>query len=246
MRPIRLGSIAIPPITAIIMLVLVVCFITAGIVTKFVPTATFVVDLMPVIAGEVMAGQVWRLVSYGLVHSLTDPFHLIFNCLFIYLFGRELEERWGTGRYLLFAFLTVLVGGTFVVGAGLLGIGSGVALGASAFAEGLIVAWGLLFRDRPMRMFFAIPVKGITMVWMAIGLWVLDAVSQSPNSAAAHLGGMITAAVLVLGVWRPNHVKAWWASLRQKVGGKKQPALFIVPGPSASGPGKGPDKKWVN
>jgi len=241
MRPIRLGSVFIPPLTFGILVVLVACFIAAGLGANFVGGfSDNVLGYLPVVSSKVLDGQVWRLFTYALLHNLADPFHLIFNCLAIYFFGRGLEDRWGAGRYALFTVLTVVVGGVFVVAAGRLGIGNGAAFGASAFAEGLIVAWGLIYRDSEVRLMFAVPAKGIHMVWIAVFIWVLDAVSQSANSAAAHLGGMLTAAVLVLGVWRPNYVKAWWASLRSKLGGKKQPQLFVVPKP------RDDDKKWIN
>jgi len=244
MRPIRLGSVWIPAITFAILVVLVACFIVAGLAANFVPGAADVLDFLPVVSGKVLSGEVWRLFTYALMHNLTDPFHLVFNGMAIFFFGRSLEERWGTGRYLLFTVLTIVVGGAFVVATGVvLGAGHGSAIGASAFAEGLIVAWGLTFRDREVRLFFAIPVKGIHMVWVALFIWVLDAVSQSANSASAHLGGMMTAAVLVLGVWNPNRLKAFWASVRARTGGKKQPALFVVPKPGDAGKS---DKKWIN
>jgi membrane associated rhomboid family serine protease len=163
---------------------------------------------------------------------------VLFNGLMIYFFGRELEDRWGSKRYLLFALLTVLAGGVFVVVNGLILPGRGVAIGASAFAEGLIVAWGLLFRDREVRLFFAIPVRGIQMVWFAAAMWLLQAVSTSETSAAAHLGGMLMAAVLVLGVWRPNAMKLAWSQLLERLGVKKKQKLYVVPKPS--------DQKWVN
>ncbi len=242
MRPVRLGSVSIPPITFAIMVVLVGCFIVSGLAANYAGNVAQFLSYVPVVSEKVRAGEVWRLATYALMHDLTNPMHLLFNGMAIFFFGRSLEERWGAGRYLLFLLLTVVVGGTFVVGAGWLGIGTGSAIGASAFAEGLIVAWGLLYRDAQVRLFFAIPVKGITMVWFAAAMWVLDAVSQSPNSAAAHLGGMLTAVVLVMGVWRPNAVKDWWWRMKAKATKKKQPDLFVVPRP----PKRDDDKKWVN
>lgn len=241
MKPVRLGSVLLPPVTAIVLGTLLVCFIVAGIAVNFVPALATFVSYLPVTTTDVMAGQVWRLVTYAFVHNLQDPFHLLINGFMIWMFGRELEERWGSGRYLVFTVLTIVVGGLFVVASGLLFEGRGAAIGASAFAEGLIVAWGLTFRDRPLRMFFAIEMRGIHMVWFAIFLWVLQAVSTSPVSAAAHLGGMVTAAVLVLGVWRRNAVMVAWWGLLEKVGLKKKPKLYVVPGPKA-----GDGKKWVN
>ncbi len=241
MRSLRLGSVVIPPVTAALLAVLVACFILSGVAVR-VSALAGVVDLLPVTTRDVLAGQVWRLATYALLHDLSNPFHLIFNGLMIFFFGRQLEERWSTRRYLLFLLLTVVVGGIFVVAAGWLGIGVGAAVGASAFAEGLIVAWGLTYRDRDVRLMFALPMKGIHMVWVAIFFWVLDAVSTSATSAAAHLGGMVTAAVLVLGIWNPNHIRLAWASMLEKMGAKKKTQLFVVPRP----PPARPEKKWVN
>ena len=242
MKPVRLGSVSIPPVTAIILGTLLVCFIGAGIAVNFVPALATAVSYLPVTTTDVLAGQVWRLVTYAFIHNLDDPFHVLINGFMIFMFGRELEQRWGAGRYALFTFLTVLVGGLFVVGSGLIFTGRGAAIGVSAFAEGLIVAWGLTWRDRPMRLFFAVEVRGIHMVWFAVFLWVLQAVSTSPVSAAAHLGGMVTAAVLVLGVWRTNAVRVAWWGLLERLGLKKKPKLYVVPGPKPGDDGK----KWVN
>lgn len=242
MKPVRIGSASLPPVTLIILATLLVCFVVAGIAVNFVPALAGVVRYLPVTTTDVLAGQVWRLLTYAFVHNLDDPFHVLVNGFMIFMFGRELEERWGTGRYLVFALLTVLVGGLFVVFSGLIFTGRGAAIGASAFAEGLIVAWGLTWRDRPLRLFFAIDMRGIHMVWVAVFLWVLQAVSTSTVSAAAHLGGMVMAAILVLGVWRPNAVKVAWWNLLEKLGLQKKPKLYVVPGPKPKGDGQ----KWVN
>ena len=242
MKPVRFGTFVILPITFGIVVVLVAMFIVSGIAVNFAPGIASGLRYLPLSVPHVLEGQVWRVLSYGVLHSLDDPFHLIINGFMILMFGRELESRWGAGRYALFTLLTVVVGGAFVVGSSLLFSGGGTAVGASAFAEGLIVAWGLTFRDRPLRLFFALEVRGIHLVWFAVFLWVLQAVSTSPVSAAAHLGGMVTAAALVLGAWRPNALKVAWWSLLERLGLKKKPKLYVVPGPKGADNGK----PWVH
>lgn len=237
MKPVRFGSVALPPVTALILLVLVVVFIGAGLLANFAPGAAAVIEFLPVTPSGVLSGQVWRLVTYALLHSLADPFHLIINGLMIFFFGRELEERWGAGRYLLFALLTVLGGGIFVVLTGLV-LPNAPVVGASAFAEGLIVAWGLTYPEREIRLFFAVPARGKHMIVVALFFWLLTAVSTSAISAAAHLGGIVTALIVVMGFWRPNAMKLGWASLLEKLGLKKKQKLYVVPKPS--------DQKWVN
>jgi membrane associated rhomboid family serine protease len=242
MKSIRVGSVRIPPVTAVTLATLVLCFFAGGLAVNFVPSAADFLSYLPVRADDVMRGQVWRLLTYAVLHDLGDPFHVLINGFMIFMCGRELEERWGSSRYALFTLLTVLVGGLFVVVGGLLFSGRGVAVGASALTEGLIVAWGLTYRDRPMRLFFAVEVRGIHLVWLAVFLWLMQAVSTSSVSASAHLGGMVTAAVLVLWVWRPNAAKvAWWTFL-ERIGLKKKPALFVVPKPRP----KDDDQKWVH
>lgn len=241
MKSVRIGSVSLPPVTAVTLGVLLFFFIAAGVIVNFVPSLASVVSWLPVQTSDVLDGQVWRLLTYGLMHHLADPFHLLINGFMIFLFGRELEERWGSGRYAFFMGATVFLGGVFVVLSGLLFQSNASAIGASAFAEGLTVAWGLIYRDRPIRLFFALPIKGIHLVWFALFMWLLQAVSTSPTSAAAHLGGIVMAFILVMGVWRPNAVKLWFQTAMQKFGLRKKPKLYVVPGP-----GKGPDGKWVN
>jgi membrane associated rhomboid family serine protease len=241
MKSVRLGQVWIPPVTALVLAALTACFVLAGLVANFVPS------LQPLLRGAILdaaavrQGEVWRLFTYALLHDLSSPFHLIFNGMSIFFFGRELETRWGTTRTLVFLAASVVIGGLFVVVGDALGIGHGAAVGASSYALALWVAWGLTFRDREFRMYFAIPMKGIHAVWMALFFWLLDAVSTSAVSAAAHLGGIVTAVVLVRGVWRPNAWKAGLATFLERIGLKKKQRLYVVPGPKA-----GPGGKWVN
>jgi membrane associated rhomboid family serine protease len=241
MKPFRLGHVLLPPVTAMVLGVLFACFIVAGVIANFVPALAAVLSYVPVTSHGVLTGEVWRLFTYALLHDLSSPFHLLFNALSIYFFGRDLEQRWGAARSLVFLLVSVVLGGVFVVAAGAAGIGGGQAHGASAYALGLWVAWGLTFRDRQFLLYFAIPVKGIHAVWLALFFWLLDAVSMSRVSAAAHLGGIVAAFVLVRGVWRPLAWKLAWASLLERLGLKKKTKLFVVPGPRG-----GPGDRWVN
>jgi membrane associated rhomboid family serine protease len=254
MKPVRLGRVVLPPLTFGILIGLLAMFLASGVVANFIAPLAPALEALPLVPGRVLEGQVWRLLSYALLHDLGNPFHLLLNGLMIFFFGRELEARWGAGRYVLFFVLTVFVGGLFVLGTTVTGIGRGLpAIGASAFSEGLIVAWGLTYRDREVRLFFTLPVRGIHMVWIAVAFWVLDAVSLSTTSASAHLGGMVTGAVMVLGFWRPNHLRAGWDALLVKLRLKKKPQLWVVPPPpggggggsGGGGKGKGPGG-WVH
>ena len=48
--------------------------------------------------------EIWQLVTYGFLHgSLT---HLLFNMLFLWMFGSDLERFWGKRRFYYYYFLT--------------------------------------------------------------------------------------------------------------------------------------------
>jgi membrane associated rhomboid family serine protease len=188
-------------------------------------------------ASAVNQGQVWRLLTYGVLHDISSPFHLLMNGLMFYMFGPALEARWGTSRFLGFVAVAVIVGGLFVWVAALLGISTGVALGFSAAVEASIVAWGLLHRDAQVRFMFMIEMRGIHFVWLALFLAVLDAVSFGNISAAAHFGGIAVGVVAGLGLLGRNTRKLWWDAAMVKLRLRKAPKLTVVP--------RGPDR-WVH
>ena len=193
-------------------------------------------------ADAVLGGEVWRLVMYGLLHSLRDPFHLLLNGLMLFFFGRDIEGRFGAARFVGFLLLAVVVGGLFVTAGFALGIGAQFVLGFSAAVEACVVAWALFNRNAPVMLFFAIPMRGIHMLVLALLMWVLQAVGTGPVSASAHLGGIVTGVVTWFLVARRNRIKLFFMEL----GKKRGPKLTVVPG-SGSGSGSGPkNDRWVN
>ena len=222
------------PLVLATLVVLVSLYIVSALAMRFSATGAEAAAMLVLQPAELFAhGRVWTLATYALLHDTSNPFHLIFNCMMIGVFGPVFEERWGTKRLAIFMAATVVTGGLFVLGAYLLHLGGAAALGASAFALGLVVAWGFTFPDADAS-FFLIPVKGSALVYISVGFAVLDAVSTSATSAAAHFGGMAAAAVLVRGLWRANDRVLWWDQLLVKLRIRKPARLSIVP--------KGPEK----
>lgn len=78
-------------------------------------------------------GEVWRLFTPIVIHG--DFFHLLFNMLWLITLGKQLEQRLGLGRYLLFVGIVALASNTgqyIMSGANFLGF-SGVLCGMLAF-----------------------------------------------------------------------------------------------------------------
>ena len=44
--------------------------------------------------------QIWRLGTYMFLHNSMSPWHILFNMLALWMFGVELEQKWGTKRFI--------------------------------------------------------------------------------------------------------------------------------------------------
>ena len=135
--------------------------------------------------------------------------HLLGNMLFLYVFGDNLEDVMGRGKYLAFylicgliaslshVFATAMFGGNMLV----------PSLGASGAISGILGGYILLFPTRNVR---AIIFAFITVVpaYVAIGIWfifqlisglgMLGSGTQAGGVAyAAHIGGFIAGLLLV-------------------------------------------------
>jgi membrane associated rhomboid family serine protease len=124
-------------------------------------------------SSAVWAGQAWRLLSFGLVAA--HPIGLVFGCLALYGFGRELYAAWGeagllracAGLALGAALVTCVLGRLWPALDPLAFAGQWAVLG------GLIVAWGRLFPGRALRWFGVVPMTGRYVVWATLGVTLL-------------------------------------------------------------------------
>ncbi len=134
----------------------------------------------------------YELVTYSLVHSRTDILHLVFNLLFLFVFGRQVEAMIG-GRpaFLRFALLAALVSSVTYLFFELIRFGAAYPmLGASGIAYACLVAFATLMPHAEVVVFF-FPVRAwvLAAILMLIALYT-SAVSNFTGVAhLAHLGG---------------------------------------------------------
>jgi membrane associated rhomboid family serine protease len=155
--------------------------------------------------------MVWQVFSYMFVHF--GLWHLLFNMLALWMFGAPIEQQWGTRRFLKFYFLCGVVAGLCVLAANILvGDWGTPTLGASGAVFGLLVAFGVLFPETIILMFFLFPMKAkyAVMIYVAVELIT----TFGPNtgvSTVAHLGGAAFAYLYLKGripVWRMPDLRA--------------------------------------
>lgn len=166
----------------------------------------------------------FQLLTYMFMHG--NFTHLFFNMFALWMFGNTLENIWGPKRFLLYYVLcglgagllqegvqyieyitrlshyqSVNMGGTIVPMAQYLNLMTTV--GASGAIYGLLLAFGMMFPNSMIYLYFFVPIKA---KWFVIGYAVIELLSgvfSSGDQVAhfAHLGGMLVGLIIIL-IWK--------------------------------------------
>lgn len=140
-------------------------------------------------------GWLWQLVTYMFLHA--GPMHILFNMLGVWMFGVELERRWGTTFFVKYYAVAGIGGGLTFILVSLLPFAATapayqtITIGASGALFGLLLAYAIYWPERPiLLLIFFVPAKVFVMIYGALAL--LNTFQPSRGIAdAAHLGGMI-------------------------------------------------------
>jgi membrane associated rhomboid family serine protease len=118
------------------------------------------------------------------------------------MFGSEMESIWGRKQFLRYYFLTG-------IGSGLIwllfnsGQSYAVLIGASGAIYGILLAYGMMFPNRTVYLYFMIPIK---VKWFVIFLGAVAFLSSFNNhsniSHVTHLSGMVIGFVYLRYYWR--------------------------------------------
>lgn len=144
-------------------------------------------------------GRIWQLATYLFVHSPVAFSHILFNMLYVWLFGVELERRWGTQAFVRYYFITGVGAGLCVLVAALLPLAAAqrdyyaTTIGASGAVYGLILAWVLTFPHRTIMFMMIFPMKAWVFGLIMGALVFFSAVGGGASgiSHLAHAGGLI-------------------------------------------------------
>jgi len=128
----------------------------------------------------------WQLFTYIFLHG--DLFHILFNLFSLWMFGGELENYWGSKKFLFYFFLCGIGAGIFTVL-----FSSYPVIGASGAIYGILLAYGWLFPNRPILIYFLFPIPAKYMV-IIFGFLELYASRSGAGGGIAHLthlGGLV-------------------------------------------------------
>lgn len=140
-----------------------------------------------------LRGFVWQLFTYMFFHG--DLGHILFNMLTLWMFGTTLEQTWGKRRFLRFYFTCGIGAGVTILLAAFTPWGApwSTTIGSSGAIYGLLLAFGMMFPNVPVLVFFLFPMpaKYFVMLMGAINFYMARAGAGSGVSYIAHLGGLL-------------------------------------------------------
>ena len=190
---------------------------------------------------EVFSGQVWRLLTYAFLHDPGSILHIVFNMLFLWWFGSEVEGIYGQREFLTFYLVSALVGGVAFTAYG--GVKSYEALhsfsalpmrclGASGAVTAVMVLYACHFPTRIIYLMFFLPVP----MWAFVGFMVLvDAFYfmggvDTGTAVTVHLAGAALGFAYYKLQWR---LSPWWTWLLNRQGPRSRPRLRVYKGEEA-------------
>jgi membrane associated rhomboid family serine protease len=154
--------------------------------------AQFLIEYFALTPVLVVHGYIWQLGTYLFLHSPSSIWHILFNMLTLWMFGADIEQTWGTRRFLQFYFFCGIGAGVCVVALNYIFSQQTVTtLGASGAIYGILLACAILWPDRLILMAFLFPIKMKYFVIIFGALAFLNSFNiNSGVSEFAHLGGM--------------------------------------------------------
>jgi membrane associated rhomboid family serine protease len=138
----------------------------------------------------------WTILTYAFVHDLSGVFHILFNMLVFYWFGKLFVEYLGSDKLIALYILGALAGGiayllvynTIPFYVERVGTFSGM-VGASAAVYAIVVATATLIPDYTFMLLFLGPVRIKYIAGISIVLSFLGSVGENAGGNIAHLGG---------------------------------------------------------
>jgi len=140
----------------------------------------------------------WTLITYAFVHDLSGVFHILFNMLVFYWFGKLFVEYLGSDKLVALYFLGALAGGlayllvynTIPFYIERIGSFNGM-VGASAAIYAIVVATATLIPDYTFFLLFLGPVRIKYIAGFYIVVSFLGSVGENAGGNVAHLGGAL-------------------------------------------------------
>jgi len=127
-------------------------FFAADVILRTNPdNNVFILDMIYFDRERIMSGQVWRVLSFLFMPPDDRILFVVFILYFYWLMGVKLEEKWGSFKFNVYYFISVL---SCIITGFAVGYATNVFLNLSVF-----LAFAVLFPDEQIFAFFVLPIK---------------------------------------------------------------------------------------
>lgn len=195
-----------------------------------IPELTYYLGLTPALVFTKY--YIWQIFTYMFLHG--GFFHIFLNMYALMLFGMPVEQLWGSKKFLFYYIFTGTGAGLsiLVINWFLGGLSPYIpTIGASGAVFGLLLAFGLLFPDVELLVFFFIPMKAKYLVVLYGGLEVMALVTSGGDSNVSHvghLGGLLFGGIYFL-VMRRRGIEFKAKKIRAKLNREMQTRETVIP-----------------
>jgi membrane associated rhomboid family serine protease len=161
-------------------------------------------------AEAVAHGEVWRLVTYAFLHDWGNVMHILFNMLFLWWFGTDVEAHYGPREFLAFYLLAALLGGIAFQLGWMAGMNGPLCIGASGAVTAVLVLCAIHYPGRLIYLWFFIPVP----IWVFVGIQIAQDLfgflsgNVGRTAVSVHLAGAAFAFVYYNRHWRVSHLSS--------------------------------------
>ena len=229
-------QLGVPPFTRIVKIIVIanvaVWLSLVVILQGMILNDNTVFQTLGLVPGSVLHNFfLWQPFTYMFLHS-ENIFHILFNMLVVWMFGSELEGKWGA-KFFLTYYLVCGIGAALIytvcmiayslISGDVLSLATPV-VGASGAVFGLILAYGIVFGERVVHFMMIFPMKAkyfAAILGVVEFFTMINSSSDSKVSNLAHLGGLVAGFIFLNG-W----VK-WRTSRKQKQTPKRNLKLVV-------------------
>lgn len=173
----------------------VLCYVASTVISIFLPGLYY--NYLALDFNKILHGQIWRLVTFILAPaSLSGMFGIIFFILsayIYYLFGRSLENIWGTFRFNLYFFGGILLTIAAELFLYLVTGQSAYYGGMNYIYQSMFFAFCVLFPEERFLIYFVFPIKAKVLAILDAILLVVNMIQYLMAGAYAHCVAIVVA-----------------------------------------------------
>ena len=177
---------------------------------------------------KVVHGQVWRLLTYAFLHDTNSVMHILFNMLFLWWFGADMEDLYRPKEFLAFYLASAVAGGVVHVALVKLSlIHASTVVGASGAVTAVMMLCALHYPTKIILLFFFLPVPIWAFVVFAVAkdfFTLMGGLRTERVAVDVHLAG---AAFGFFYVKCHLHLTSLWPQLKTWRRRQSQPRLRV-------------------